>query len=84
MAVVNRDPGKPFSHLEVLPGGGVAEHESYGAKPGYFDPDQLYHLRDDPNEMINLAGDPEYRDILNEMKESLQGYVESLPGKFEL
>ena len=84
MAVVNRDPGKPFSHLEVLPGGGVAEHESYGAKPGYFDPDQLYHLRDDPNEMINLAGDPEYRDILNEMKERLQGYVESLPGKFEL
>jgi hypothetical protein len=34
--------------------------------------------------MINLAGDPEYRDILNEMKERLQGYVESLPGKFEL
>jgi hypothetical protein len=84
MVVVNRDPGKPFSHLEVLPGGGAAEHESYGAKPGYFDPDQLYNLTDDPSEMINLAADPEYRDRLNQMKERLQEFLDSLPGVFDL
>jgi arylsulfatase A-like enzyme len=84
MVVVNRDPGKPFSHLEVLPGGGAAEHESYGAKPGYFDPDQLYNLTDDPSEMINLATDPEYRDKLNQMKERLQEFLDSLPGAFDL
>jgi hypothetical protein len=84
MVVVNRDPRKPFSHLEVLPGGGAAEHESYGSKPGYFDPDQLYCLKEDPGEMINLAVDPEYRDISNQMRERLQEYLDSLPGKFEL
>jgi arylsulfatase A-like enzyme len=84
MVIVNRDPEKPFSHLEVVPGGGAAEHESYGAKPGYFDQDQLYHLSEDPSEMINLAGDPDYQDILNQMKAHLQEYLEALPGKFEL
>jgi len=84
MAVVNRDPQKPFSHLEVVPGGGQAENQSYGKLPGYFDADQLYNLDDDPGEMKNLADNPEYRIILSEMKEELQKYLDDLPGKFEL
>lgn len=84
MNIVNRDPGKPFSHLEVIPGGGAAEHESYGTRPGYFDPDQLYNLKKDPDEMINLATDPEYGEVLNQMKERLKAYTESLPGRFNL
>jgi len=84
MNIVNRDPGKPFSHLEVIPGGGAAEHESYGNRPGYFDPDQLYNLKTDPGEMINLAIDPEYREILNQMKERLKVQKGSLPGDFNL
>ncbi len=84
MAIVNRDPAKPFSHLEVLPGGGVAENESYGVRPGYFDPDQLYDLRNDPGEMHNLANDPDYADILLKMKRILEGYIDDLPGTFDL
>lgn len=84
MRIVNRDPSKPFSHLEVVPGGGDAEHGSYGKLPGYFDADQLYNLKDDPTEMNNLANDPQQQQILSEMKKELQKYLDELPGKFEL
>ena len=84
MRVVNRDPSKPFSHLEVVPGGGEAEHESYGKLPGYFDSDQLYNLKDDPHENNNLANDSKHQNVLFEMKKELQRYLDNLPGKFEL
>ena len=84
MVIVNRDPEKPFSHLEVVPGGGHAENHSYGKKPGYFDPDQLYDLEADPGEMNNLANNPEYREILLELKAELKKYLDDLPGKFDL
>jgi arylsulfatase A-like enzyme len=79
---VNSDPGKPFGHLELTPGGGGAEHAIYGKKPGFFDPDQLYDLKIDPNEMNNLANDPEYQEKLNELKSELRKYVDALPGEF--
>jgi arylsulfatase A-like enzyme len=84
MPIVNREPGKPFSHLEVVPGGGHAENHSYGKKPGYFDPDQLYDLAADPGEMNNLATNPEYGEILLQLKAELQKYLDDLPGKFDL
>ena len=84
MPMVNQNPDKPFSHLEVVPGGGHAENHSYGTKPGYFDPDQLYDLETDPGEMNNLALDPEYREILLELQSELQKYLDDLPGKFDL
>ncbi len=84
MDVVNRDSEKPFSHLEVVPGGGAAENHSYGILSGYFDPDQLYDLEADPGETQNLAKDPAYQEILDEMKKELEQYLKSLPGKFEL
>ncbi len=82
LGIANEDPGKPFSHLEVIPGGGIAEHGSYGTRPGYFDADQLYDLEADPGEEVNLAGDPDYQEILGKMKEELKGYTKSLPGRF--
>jgi arylsulfatase A-like enzyme len=84
MKIVNRDPSRPFSHLEVVPGGGQAENETYGKLPGYFDADQLYDLSADPDEQVNLASDPAYSETLIEMIEVLRSYTSSLPGKFEL
>jgi arylsulfatase A len=84
MVIVNRDPGEPFSHLEVVPGGGHAENHSYGKKPGYFDSDQLYDLATDPGEMKNLVNNPEYEEILLNLKAELQKYLDDLPGKFDL
>jgi len=83
MEIVNRDPEKPFSHLEVVPGGGHAEHGSYGKLPGYFDSDQLYDLESDPGELNNLAIDSEFTETLEEMKAVLKGYTEKLPGIFK-
>jgi len=85
MNIVNEgDASKPFSHLEVVPGGGAAENASYGMKPGYFDPDQLYDLKNDPEELVNLAKNPLYRAKLLELQKELQSYLNDLPGHFAL
>lgn len=81
---LNTNPAKPFSHLYLVPGGGDAERRSYGKRPGYFDLDQLYDLKNDPEELVNLAKDPNYNAKLEEMKKELQKYLDDLPGKFEL
>ena len=46
--------------------------------PAYFDPDQLYDLENDPYEQVNLAGDPQYAEILEEMKGILNEYTTSI------
>ena len=84
MVIVNTDPSKPFSHLEVLPGGGHAEFESTGKYPGYYDADQLYDLSADPNEQNNLASHPDCQNKLNDMKQKLRKILNTLPGTFEL
>ncbi|MFC1569409.1 sulfatase [bacterium] len=84
MVIINTDPAKPFSHLEVLPGGGHAEFESTGKYTGYYDADQLYDVSVDPGEQNNLADDPEYQNKLQEMKLELQKVLDTLPGKFDL
>ena len=40
----------------------------------YYDVDEweMYDLKTDPNEMINIIGDPEYSDVLAEMKAELK------------
>jgi arylsulfatase A-like enzyme len=82
--IVNDDPSLPFSHMQLLPGGGEAEHRSYGKKPGYFESDQLYDLDTDPEEMVNLVTDPDYQEVLIDLKTELQIYLDDLPGKFDL
>ena len=82
--IVTKDYTSPFSHFSLVPGGELAESESYGRTEYYFDPDQLYNLIQDPDEQINLAGDPAYSEILNELKEELRKHLETMPGKFEL
>jgi arylsulfatase A-like enzyme len=50
--------------------------------PGYFDFDQLYDLENDPDEQKNLAGDPQFAAVLNNMKERLREYCTDLPHSF--
>lgn len=82
--IVNSNPMEPFSHLTLIPGGMEAEHESYGTRPGYFDRDQLYNLRSDPEEMKNLLDDPASQAILSDLRSELQSYLDRLPGNFKL
>jgi len=81
---ITEDYSLPFGHLEMYPGGGGAEHEVYGTKPGFFDADQLYDISNDPNEMKNLAKDPAHANVLNELKTELKKQIADLPGKFNI
>jgi arylsulfatase A-like enzyme len=42
----------------------------------YFDADQLYDRKSDPGELKNLAGKPEHRIALEQMKRELMAYLE--------
>jgi arylsulfatase A-like enzyme len=52
--------------------------------PAYFDPDQLFDVASDPGERHNLAGDPDYEDVLAMMKERLQVYLDTFEHPFDL
>jgi arylsulfatase A-like enzyme len=52
--------------------------------PGYFDPDQLYDLENDPFEQHNLASDPAFQGVLLEMKEELKRYLDLFDHPFDL
>ena len=66
----------------LVPGGGDAEYPSTQRYKHYYDTDQLYDLRTDPGEQVNLFGDERYKQITKEMQEALKTYLSTLPGKF--
>ena len=76
------DPAAPFSHLFLIPGGHDVDQVAIRKFPAYFEPDQLYDLRNDPNERRNLAADPAYADRLKGLKIELKTFVDRLPGGF--
>jgi len=80
------DATLPYGQLELVPGGGGAEHNAYVAKANVFsDTDQLYDLKNDPNEEHNLINDPKYADKVKELKKELkEKYLDKLPGKYKL
>lgn len=78
------DATQPFSHVSLIPGGGGAEHASYGKYTGYYDAVQLYDLQADPSEQTNLANHPERRGKLKQLRAELQRYLDDLPGEFPL
>jgi arylsulfatase A-like enzyme len=77
------DPMDPFGHLGEVPGGSDIDRRALAGHPKhYFDEDQLYYLKDDPNEQKNLADDPTYREKLDEMKAELTKHLMKVPGTF--
>lgn len=50
--------------------------------PGFWDPDQLYDLRNDPTEMKNLASDPARADTLDAMRARLAAHVKAIGRPF--
>lgn len=81
---ISNNPNDPYGQLEMVPGGGGAEHNAYLNHPHFTEPDQLYDLKNDPEEKINLINNPKYKEKLELLKKELQLYVNSLPGKFEI
>jgi arylsulfatase A-like enzyme len=80
--ILTTDPTAAFSHISLIPGGGGAEAASTGKRAGYYDPDQLYDLASDPGEQHNLADDPQYASVLEDMQRELRTYLDDLPGGF--
>jgi hypothetical protein len=66
----------------LIPGGGDAEYPSTKRYAHYYDPDQLYDLRTDPEEQVNLFDDPAYQDKVKELQAELRKYLLKLPGIF--
>lgn len=83
-SAINYDPSKPYGHLEMVPGGGPAENQAYGTRASYFDADQLYDLRNDPGETVNLIDDPRYAETRQRLRAELESYLDRLPGRFPL
>jgi len=82
---ISTDPTAPFGQLEMVPGGGGAEHAAYTTMPHYSDPDQFYDLEKDPKEQHNLINNPKYAEKIKELKQELKTkYLDKLPGKFDL
>ena len=81
---ISNDPLAPYGQLEMVPGGGGAEHNAYLTHPNFTERDQLYNIKEDPKELNNLVNKPEYQDVLKELKKELKSYINKLPGKFEL
>lgn len=85
MRIVNEnDAMAPFSHFSIIPGGGAAEHESYGKLAAYFEEDQLYNLIADPYETNNVISNEHYKEIYDDLKAELKAHLSKMPGKFDL
>ncbi len=78
----NTDPSKPFGHVQIVPGGGDAEFPATKRYPHYADADQLYDLKNDPNEQVNLYNHPDYQEVVKTMRKELKKHIQSIPGSF--
>ena len=51
-------------------------------RPGFFDEDQLYHLKTDPKEMNNLAGNIGHSSRVKEMRQKMQQDLQAIGRPF--
>ncbi len=77
-----QNKGKKASHINDRPGGRGSEQPAIDNYPHYFDPDQLYHIAEDPDEQNNLFGEMENRRRVKKLKKELIKYLKILPGDF--
>ena len=78
------NPEGRITHIHRFPGGDGTELGN-GLKhyrKNYFDSDQLYDLKNDPDEKTNLAHDPMYRVVLQDMRLRLKQHLQKVPGTF--
>lgn len=82
MTFEQNDPKGPFGHSGFIPDLWDHERKSMEANPNFFDADQLYNIEKDPHEQNNLAGDPEYAEVLKSMQAELKKQLAAMPGPF--
>lgn len=57
---------------------------AYNYYPSYFDADQLFDLQMDPFEQNNLADNPQYSEVLEDMKNRLSEHLKEFEHPFDL
>ena len=82
--IITNDPMAPFGHLVMVPGGEMPDNHAMKLIPNYSDMDQLYDLKNDPQEKHNLINDPKYKELIEELKKELRDQIEKLPGHFDV
>ena len=73
---------KPLYHIASTRGGRGLERKFPKRYKAYWDLDQLYDMKRDPKEQVNLASNPEYAKVLAEMKAELVKQLADQPGTF--
>lgn len=73
---------EPLYHIASTRGGRGLEKKFPKRYQAYWDLDQLYDLARDPDEQTNLASNPEYAQVLAEMKAELKRQLADQPGTF--
>ncbi|MFV1883247.1 MAG: sulfatase [Balneola sp.] len=67
---------------DVLSGRMRSRYNAHEIYPGYFDPDQLYDLENDPGEQKNLFQEPAYSDTIDMLEKELTDYLARFPHSF--
>ena len=73
---------KALYHIASTRGGRGLEKKIPKNYKAYWDTDQLYDLRKDRKEQINLAKNPEYAQKLKAMQKLLSDHIKEQPGTF--
>jgi len=80
-AVIDGSVDKAFDHMGM---NHLLSLISMKFKKNYWDADQLYDLKKDPNEECNRAGDKEYEAILADLQNKLRGWIDKMNYTFDL
>jgi N-sulfoglucosamine sulfohydrolase len=64
--------GTNYEEIAAAPGAVRAAYDTWKSPPKY----ELYDLKNDPNEFVDLSPDPEYREILAKMTKALATWQE--------
>lgn len=76
--------GFPLTHWVQYGGPHAIELQTMNQFRYFFDPDQLYHLAQDPAQQYNLYGRPEYQTIVTHLQDVMQAEANKTPGTFKV
>ncbi len=83
-AVIAAATAGEYQWLTVGMGGGSGAHAAFSqlAYPAYYEPDQLYDLKQDPYEQVSLWNKPEFAPIQARLRKALAEKTDAMPFSF--
>ncbi|MGF1484340.1 MAG: sulfatase-like hydrolase/transferase [Opitutales bacterium] len=81
-ALAELQSGKTDEAMDYF--GSTGQQREIRNYPNFWDPDQLYDVKADPEERNNLAGDPQYAKVLADMRARLRKHLDTFAHPFDL